>query len=98
MKCKLLNIAVCLGLLNGCAAQTFTLNEGNTATPTYQTAQHFFISGLGQEQTIDAAAVCGGVENVIKVEAQHTFINGLIGTVTFGIYTPRDAKVYCNTN
>jgi hypothetical protein len=56
-----------LGLLNGCAAQTFTLNEGNTATPTSQTSQHFFICALGQEQTIDAAAVCGGVENVIKV-------------------------------
>ena len=38
---------------------------------------------------------CGGVDKVVKVEAQHTFINGLLGLVTLGIYTPRDAKIYC---
>ncbi|AGH81195.1 lipoprotein; DLP12 prophage [Psychromonas sp. CNPT3] len=98
MKFKLLSLALCIGLLGGCAAQTFTINGENGEngeTPTTQQSQNFFISGLGQEKVIDAAAVCGGAENVIKVEAQHTLINGLLGFVTFGIYTPRDAKVYC---
>jgi len=26
---------------------------------------------------------------------QQTFVNGLLGVVTFGIYTPREARVYC---
>jgi hypothetical protein len=62
----------------------------------YATQEAFFISGLGQEQVTDAAKVCGGAENVIKVEAQHNFVNGLLGWITFGIYTPRDEKVYCS--
>jgi hypothetical protein len=43
----------------------------------------------------DAAALCEGADNIIKVAAQHTFVNGLLGLMTFGIYTPRDAKVFC---
>jgi hypothetical protein len=26
---------------------------------------------------------------------QQTFVNGLLSVVTFGIYTPREARVYC---
>jgi len=95
MKFKLAGVLVCSTLLLGCAAQTFTINGGNSEVPTTQESQIFFISGLGQEQTTDAAKVCGGVDKIIKVEAQHTFVNGLLGAITFGIYTPRDAKVYC---
>jgi uncharacterized lipoprotein YajG len=93
MKFKLLIITACIALLSGCAAQTFTINGENSEVPTSQKSQTFFISGLGQEQVTDAAKVCGGAEDVIKVEAQHTFVNGLLGFVTFGIYTPREAML-----
>lgn len=82
-------------VLYGCSAQTFNINGATGETPTSQHSQHFFISGIGQEKITDAARICGGVENIIKVEAQQTFLNGLLGFLTFGIYTPRDAKVYC---
>ncbi len=82
-------------LVNGCAAQTFNINGNTGEVPTDQKSQHFFISGIGQEKITDAAELCGGAENIIKVETQHTFINGLLGLITFGIYTPRDSKVYC---
>ena len=97
MKIKILSIAVLISLA-GCAAQTFTVSGDTPNKPTEQESQTFFISGLGQEQITDAAAVCGGSENIIKVETQYTFINGLLGLVTFGIYTPRDAKVFCKVN
>ena len=32
-------------------------------------------------------------ENVIKTETQQTFVNGLLGFITLGIYTPLEA--YC---
>jgi hypothetical protein len=32
---------------------------------------------------------------VVKVERQTSFINGVLGMLTSGIYTPYDAKVYC---
>jgi hypothetical protein len=81
--------------VGGCSAQTFNINGANGEVPTNQTSQHFFVSGIGQEQITDAAAICGGVDKIVKVEAQMTFINGLLAVITFGIYTPRDAKVYC---
>ena len=92
---KKLSLLIAVLVMTGCAAQTFNINGSNGEVPTTQKSQTFFISGLGQEQVIDAAAVCGGADKVVKVEAQHTFVNGLFGAITFGIYTPRDVKVYC---
>ncbi len=84
-------------LLSACAAQTFNINGAAGEVPTTEVSHHFFIAGLGQEKVLDAAEICGGVDKVVKVEAQLTFINGLLGLITLGIYTPRDAKIYCKT-
>ena len=32
---------------------------------------------------------------VAKVETQQSFVNGLVGIITFGIYTPMEIKVTC---
>ena len=48
------------------------------------------------EKTVDAAKICGGAENVVKQETQQTFVNGLLGFITLGIYTPLEARVYCS--
>ena len=55
---------------------------------------HFFVSGIGQKKTVDAAKICGGAENVVKTETQQTFVNGLLGFYALGIYTPLEAQ-YC---
>ena len=82
--------------LSGCATQSFQMAGGNNSTnPDEERMQTFFISGLGQTQEMDAAAVCGGVDKVAKVEAHLNFVNAILGGVTWGIYTPRQAKVYC---
>ena len=57
---------------------------------------HFFVSGIGQKKNHDAAKICGGAENVVKTETQQTFVNGLLGFITLGIYTPLEARVYCS--
>ena len=54
---------------------------------------HFFVSGIGQKKTVDAAKICGGAENVVKTETQQTFVNGLLGFITLGIYTAGSACV-----
>ena len=51
--------------------------------------------GIGQKKTVDAAKICGGAENVVKTETQQTFVNGLLGFITLGIYTA-GARVYCS--
>ncbi|USV03194.1 hypothetical protein KFQ06_01740 [Serratia entomophila] len=45
---------------------------------------------------MDAAAVCGGADKVVHTEVQQTFVNGELGFVTFGIYAPHEARVYCS--
>ena len=37
------------------------------------------------EETVDAAVICGGAENVVKTETQQTFVSGLLGFITLGI-------------
>ena len=33
---------------------------------------------------------------LFKTETQQTFVNGLLGFITLGIYTPLEARVYCS--
>ncbi len=94
---KMLFSAALAMLITGCAQQTFTVGNKPTAvTPKETITHHFFVSGIGQKKTVDAAKICGGAENVVKIETQQTFVNGLLGFITFGIYTPLEARVYCS--
>ena len=72
-------------LITGCAQQTFTVqNKPAAVVGTKETiTHHFFVSGIGQKKTVDAAKICGGAENV--KETQQT-LNGLLGFITLGIY------------
>ncbi|MGI9345497.1 MAG: Bor family protein [Gammaproteobacteria bacterium] len=93
--------ALCIAVLltAGCATQIHVLNEDypirDKTRATVVGKHNFFVSGIGQSHTTDAAEICGGLENVLQVETQLTFIDILLGTVTYGIYTPRTYRVYC---
>ena len=78
------------------AQQTFTVQNKPAAVDANSKetiTHHFFVSGIGQKKTVDAAKICGGAENVVKTETQQTFVNGLLGFITLGIYTPLEARV-----
>ena len=94
MKKMLLATALAL-LITGCAQQTFTVQNKPAAVAPETITHHFFVSGIGQK-AVDAAKICGGAENVVKTETQQTFVNGLLGFITLGIYTPLEARVYCS--
>ena len=79
-------------LITGCAQQTFTVqNKPAAVAPKETITHHFLVSGIGQKKTVDAAKICGGAENVVKQKTQQTFVNGLLGFITLGIYTPLEA-------
>ena len=66
MKKMLLATALAL-LITGCAQQTFTVSKQTGSSSTKETiTHHFFVSGIGQKKTVDAAKICGGAENVVK--------------------------------
>ena len=69
-------------LITGCAQQTFTVqNKPAAVAPKETITHHFFVSGIRQKKTVDAAKICGGAENVVKT--QQTFVNGLLGFYYF---------------
>lgn len=88
-------IAVVTAALSGCAQQTFKINNGIAEKPTQETKQTFFVHGIGQTQTIDAATVCGGADKIIRTEVQESGMDVFLRVITIGIYTPREARVYC---
>ena len=55
-------------LITGCAQQTFTVQNKPAAVAPETITHHFFVSGIGQKKTVDAAKICGGAENVVKTE------------------------------
>ena len=93
MKKMLLASALAL-LIAGCAQQTFTVqNKPAAVAPKETITHHFFVSGIGQKKTVDAAKICGGAENVVKTETQQTFVNGLLGFITPNIVSLRWKRV-----
>ena len=77
MKKMLLATALAL-LITGCAQQFTVQNKPAAVAPKETITHHFFVSGIGQKKTVDAAKICGGAENVVKTETQQTFVNGLL--------------------
>ena len=82
MKKMLLATALAL-LITGCAQQTFTVQTNRSSSTKGNHHPSFSVSGIGQKKTVDAAKICGGAENVVKQKLQQTFVNGLLGFITF---------------
>ena len=53
-------------LITGCAQQTFTISKQTSSSSTKVSTHHFFVSGIGQKKTVDAAKICGGAEMLLK--------------------------------
>ena len=85
----------CYSLLRGpvyyrmCSTDVYCSKQTGSSSTKGNHHHHFFVSGIGQKKTVDAAKICGGAENVVKTETQQTFVNGLLGFITLGIYTPQ---------
>lgn len=95
-RCFLLPKA-CLGLvaLTGCATQTAFIQNGAKVEPAFSKSQSFYISGIGQENAVNAAEVCGGADKVAKVQSLQKPKDIGVTVLTLGIYTPHTAEVFC---
>ena len=83
-------------LITGCAQQTFTVqNKPAAVAPKGKPSPIvFFVSGIGQKKTVDAAKICGGAENLLKQKPAN--IRKWIARFYTDIYTPLEARVYCS--
>ena len=99
MRNKLIGIAVILASLSACSTVTITPGSqqkvpSSSIAPSYQQTHHFFLWGLVGKTSIDVNEVCGG-QKVKQMQTQTTFLNGLLGGLTIGIYAPHTAKIWC---
>ena len=63
MKKMLLATALAL-LITGCAQPDVCCSKQTGSSSAKKTiTHHFFVSGIGQKKTVDAAKICGGAEN-----------------------------------
>ena len=90
---RIIVVAVsCCLLTTGCYVATVDMKKPTGKVNTQSFAPSW-IFGLVPPPTVDAAAMCP--EGVSIVETQHSFLNYLVGGITFGIYTPIQIKVTC---
>ena len=55
---KMLSATALALLITGCAQQTFTVqNKPAAVAPKETITHHFFVSGIGQKKTVDAAKI-----------------------------------------
>ena len=57
-------------LLPGCSTDVCCSKQTGSSSTKETITHHFFVSGIGQKKTVDAAKICGGAENVDQTETQ----------------------------
>ena len=107
---KMLLATALAPFITGCAQQTLTVqNKPAAVAPKETITHHFFVSGIGQKKTVDAAKICGGAENVVKNRNpanirkwiarfyyfRHLYSAGsACGTLTHCMSCPSDKQLY----
>ena len=87
--------SVLLGLVTGCGTHAFVFRDDVPGRLVLREEQPYVLYGLWQHHQIDAALVCGGAENVVKLVATYDFIDTAISVLSANVYYPLRAKVYC---
>ena len=69
-------------------------NKPAAVAPKETITHHFFLFlELGRRKLSMQPKFVAAQKNVVKTETQQTFVNGLLGFITLGIYTPLEARV-----
>lgn len=93
---KMLIVAIAC-LAGGCATITIQPVAINkiASPPTHQESRAFFLWGLVGEQRIDVKSACGD-RQLLQMQSQQTFLDGLLTGITLGLYSPHSVKVWCD--
>ena len=90
----LLTLASLLSIgLFGCYHATIDTGLTPSTEVIEQSFASCWIYGLVPPSPVATMTKC--THGVAKVETQQSFVNGLVGIITFGIYTPMEIKVTC---
>ena len=92
MRLRAMACVVALATATGC----YTVRFQSTMPPggaRYEEKGHFFLWGLVGEKEVDLKKLCPAGPS--RWQNQQTFVDGLVGFVTLGIYIPRTVTVEC---
>ena len=83
-------------LITGCAQQTFTVQNKPAVAPGNHHPSFLRFWNWAEENCRCSQNLWRREKMLLKQETQQTFVNGLLGFITLGIYTPLEARVYCS--
>lgn len=79
-------------LLTSCYTYKFDVGEGAQKGITITAKNHYYVYGLAPGGQSDHKEMSGNAADY-SVKIEHTFVDGLINAITFGIYTPTTTTV-----
>lgn len=79
-------------MLSSCYTHTYMVGDGPQTGVEVKEKNHFVIYGLVPIATSNPHMMAGGAENY-EVTTSHTFIDGILNSLTFGIYNPTTTVV-----
>jgi hypothetical protein len=95
MRKSILNFVLAIALVttvSSCYTYTFNVGEGAQSGVTTVAKNHYLIYGLAPINVSDPTEIANGAENY-QVKIEHSFIDGLLAAITFGIYTPTTTTI-----
>ena len=93
MRLRLLAVGVAAIALTGCYRVTVVTGAQPSATVIDKPFQHSFVYGLVPPAEINTREQCPN--GLSKVVTEQSFINGLVGALTWSIYTPIHVNITC---
>ncbi|MFK7934315.1 MAG: Bor family protein [Saprospiraceae bacterium] len=72
---------------SSCYTYEFSVGQGAQTGVEVKEKNHYFIYGLAPGKTSEPAKMADGADSY-SVKVYHSFVDGLINSLTFGIYNP----------
>jgi len=95
MKRKIMNLTLLLSvavLLSSCYSYTSVVGSGAQGSTKVTKWNHYLINGLVPVGVSDSKQMADGASNY-TVHTRMSFVNGLLGAITFGVYSPTTTTV-----
>ncbi len=90
---KVLSVAFAMSImLTSCYSYTSVVGKGAQGSAEVTKWNHYVLGGLAPVGVSDSKEMAGGATDY-TVHTRHTFINGLVSSLTFGIYNPTTTTV-----
>lgn len=90
---KLIAFLSLIFLLSSCYHAKISTDKQPSAQVVEKSWHHGFLFGLVYPSAVDAADECAN--GIAQVDTKLSFVNMLVGQITFGLYTPMNIQVTC---